>query len=96
MATGSNHPADLFTLRPEEVAILEKRRKAVREYDPPKWRSSYADPVSGQCAETPMVDHASILLVTPVCGLCASLCLATGTARGPDIYYQVKASNVKI
>ena len=53
--------SSFFTLRPEEATRLEKRRKAVSEYQPPKWRSNYPDPVSGQYVEYPMVEHASIL-----------------------------------
>ena len=50
----------LLTLRPEEQQRLEKRRAYVRDYDPPKWRSSHTDPVSGSHVERLMVPHASI------------------------------------
>ena len=53
--------SSFFTLRPDEAERLEKRRKAAREYEPPKWMSNHADPVSGQHVERPMVEHASIL-----------------------------------
>lgn len=52
-----------LTLRPEEHQRLEKRRKDVQNYDPPKWRSSQPDPVSGDHLERMMVPHASILPV---------------------------------
>lgn len=52
---------DTLTLRPEERQRLEKRRQYVRDYEPPKWKSSQPDPVSGQLIERPMVPHASIL-----------------------------------
>ena len=51
---------EALTLRPEERQRLEKRRKDVREYDPPKWTSNQPDPVSGQLIERNMVPHASI------------------------------------
>ena len=47
-------------LKPEERMRLEKRRKDVRDYEPPKWKSSRPDPVSGNIVERPMVPHASI------------------------------------
>ena len=52
---------ETLTLRPEERERLKKRRQYVKDYDPPKWRSSQPDPVSGQLIERPMVPHASIL-----------------------------------
>lgn len=48
-------------LVPEERERLEKRRKAVRDYDPPKWTSNDNDAVSGSRVEVQMVAHASIL-----------------------------------
>ena len=58
----SLQPHDVtLVLRPDEKERLEKRRKYVRDYDPPKWTSSHPDPVSGQRVERPMVPHASIL-----------------------------------
>ena len=52
---------DRYTaLTPEDRARMEKRRNDVLEYMPPKWSSNYADPVSGQIVEIPMVEHASI------------------------------------
>ena len=51
----------VLTLRPEERRRMEKRRQDVLDYDPPKWRSSQPDPVSGQHIERAMVPHASIL-----------------------------------
>ena len=45
----------------EERARMEKRRNDVQGYSPPSWSSNYADPVSGQIVEVPMVEHASIL-----------------------------------
>jgi hypothetical protein len=58
-----NPPAAVnhYDLLPEEWSRLEKRRKAVREYEPPKWVSNHVDVVSGRCIEQSMVDHASIL-----------------------------------
>ena len=50
----------LLTLRPEEQQRLEKRRADVRDYDPPRWRSSHPDPVSDRHVERLMVPHASI------------------------------------
>ena len=47
-------------LKPEERMRLEKRRKDVRNYEPPKWKSSRPDPVSGNIVERAMVPHASI------------------------------------
>lgn len=47
-------------LLPEEWTRLEKRRKSVKYYDPPKWKSNHVDVVSGSHVEHPMVDHASI------------------------------------
>ena len=52
---------ELDRLTPEEIERLEKRRKDVKNYLPPKWRSNSADDVSGQPIEQAMVDHASIL-----------------------------------
>lgn len=49
-----------LVLRPDEQQRLETRRKYVRAYDPPKWKSSHPDPVSGQHVERLMVPHASI------------------------------------
>ena len=56
-----------LTLDPQEVIRLEKRRTAVREYEPPKWTSTQMDPVSGQYTEYPMVEHASILHAYYIC-----------------------------
>ena len=49
------------SLLPEERERLEKRRRSVLDYQPPKWRSNLMDDVSGDYIEQPMVDHASIL-----------------------------------
>lgn len=57
MATDERHNA----LSPEEQVRMEKRRNDVQAYSPPSWSSNYADPVSGQIVEVPMVEHASIL-----------------------------------
>ena len=58
-----NHMShSVFTgLLPGEQSRLEKRRRDVLNYQPPKWRSNFPDPVSGQVVELPMVDHTSIL-----------------------------------
>ena len=53
--------ASNWDLKPEEWSWLKKRRKDVREYNPPKWVSNHVDVVSGQHIEQSMVDHASIL-----------------------------------
>ncbi len=50
-------------LLPDEWSRLEKRRKSVRDYNPPKWTSKEVDLVSGQPMEQFMVDHASILFL---------------------------------
>ena len=60
MATNSEASA-LFTLQPDELVRLKKRREDVSEYDPPKWTSNQEDVVSGQLTQTFMVEHASIL-----------------------------------
>ena len=52
----------LESLSPEEVERLKKRRRDVKNYNPPKWKSNCADDVSGELIEQPMVDHASILV----------------------------------
>lgn len=52
-----------WDLLPEEQSRLEKRRKSVKEYEPPKWISNHVDVVSGRHIERSMVDHASILFV---------------------------------
>ncbi len=60
----SSYPSLTFahgSLRPEERGRLETRRAHIQNYEPPKWRSSHADDVSGERTEVPMVDHASIL-----------------------------------
>lgn len=51
---------ETLNLRPEERQTLEKRRRDVKEYEPPKWKSNHPDPVSGQPVEHLMVPHASI------------------------------------
>ena len=51
---------ELEGLSPEEIERLEKRRRDVKDYKPPKWRSNCVDDVSGEVIEQPMVDHASI------------------------------------
>ncbi|CAI8047349.1 hypothetical protein GBAR_LOCUS26165 [Geodia barretti] len=56
---------ETLTLRPEERERLKKRRQYVKDYDPPKWRSSQPDPVSGQLIERPMVPHANIVFIGP-------------------------------
>lgn len=48
-------------LQPDEWSRLKKRRKDVKEYEPPKWTSNHVDVVSGQYIEQSMVEHASIL-----------------------------------
>ena len=59
--TNTQCPQDeTLSLRPEEHQRLEKRRKYVRDYDPPKWKSTYPDPVSNAHLERLMVPHASI------------------------------------
>lgn len=49
------------TLRPEEWARLDTRRSYIKDYEPPRWKSSHIDDVSGEYIEHRMVDHASIL-----------------------------------
>eukprot|EP00731_Ephydatia_muelleri_P028385 Em0020g29a len=44
---------------------MEKRRNDVQGYSPPSWSSNYADPVSGQIVEVPMVEHANIVFIGP-------------------------------
>ena len=51
---------ELEGLSPEEIGRLEKRRRDVKNYQPPKWRSNCVDDVSGEVIEQPMVEHASI------------------------------------
>ena len=86
-----NRESSFFTLRPDEAERLEKRRKAAREYEPPKWRSNHADLVSGQFVEVPMVEHASILAreieishgisaILPVCPITLFSCTWAQTA----------------
>lgn len=53
-----------WDLLPEEWSRLEKRRKSVKEYEPPKWTSNHVDVVSGRHIEQSMVEHASILHCT--------------------------------
>ena len=52
---------ELDRLSPQEIERLGKRRRDVKNYHPPKWRSNCVDDVSGQPIEQAMVDHASIL-----------------------------------
>ena len=52
---------ELEALSPQELERLEKRRRDVKNYRPPRWRSNCADDVSGRPMEQAMVDHASIL-----------------------------------
>ena len=52
-------------LSPEEIERLQERREAVKNYRPPKWKSSYVDKVSGKQIDETMVDHASILSQLP-------------------------------
>ena len=47
-------------LLPEEWERMKKRRKTVKDYEPPMWRSNLVDDVSGTHLEKPMVEHASI------------------------------------
>ena len=58
-------------LSPEEIERLKKRRRDVKNYLPPKWRSNSVDDVSGQHIEQAMVDHASILSQVHYCIICA-------------------------
>ncbi|XP_064405808.1 uncharacterized protein LOC135350883 [Halichondria panicea] len=65
----SSYPSLTFahgSLRPEERGRLETRRAHIQDYEPPKWRSSHADDVSGEHTEVPMVDHANIVFIGPV------------------------------
>lgn len=57
-------------LTPEEIERLDKRRRDVKNYEPPQWRSNYTDDVSGTVIEHPMVEHASI---HPLEACCCSL-----------------------
>ena len=57
----SSEVSTLFTLQPDELARLKKRREDVKDYEPPKWTSNHVDAVSGQPIQTLMVEHASIL-----------------------------------
>ena len=54
-------------LSPEEIERLhvQERREAVKNYRPPKWKSSCVDEVSGKQIDKTMVDHASILSQLP-------------------------------
>ena len=52
-------------LSPEEIERLQERREAVKNYRPPKWKSSFVDKVSGKQIDETMVDHASILSQLP-------------------------------
>ena len=57
----NSEASSLFTLQPDELVRLKKRREDVSEYEPPKWTSNHEDVVSGQLTQTRMVEHASIL-----------------------------------
>ena len=43
-----------------ERDIMHKRREYIKNYKPPKWKSSQPDPVSGDLLEVPMTSRASI------------------------------------
>ena len=53
---------ELLTLA--ERDLMHKRREFIKNYKPPKWKSSHPDPVSGDLLEVPMTSRASIQLST--------------------------------
>ena len=60
MAEDSSSESHKNRLTIDEMEIMEKRRKYIIEYIPPRWKSSHIDVVSGQAHEVPMVTRTSM------------------------------------